>query len=141
MTGAHQARLAAVLAGGLAFGVTACSQTGPIPAAASSVSSTMPPFKHPGEVRMVDMFTHEVKIVPATDVPEGQRFVYYKDDLELTSPDGATRAVPVVEMRMFSLDGAGHLVPKAQASRLRILEIGPDGDTLRTTLLVPGAKR
>ena len=89
---------------------------------------------------MIDMFTHEVRVVPVGDVPESQRFVYFKDTLESTSSEGATRGVPVVEVRMFSLDAEGRLVAKAQASRIRILEMVPDGQTLRTTLMLPDAR-
>jgi hypothetical protein len=38
---------------------------------------------------------------------------------------------------MFSLDANGKLADKAHAARLRIIEIGPDHQPLRTTLLLP----
>ncbi|HEY9029445.1 MAG TPA: hypothetical protein VIP05_34480 [Burkholderiaceae bacterium] len=109
----------------------------PASAAESSASATMPFMNHPGAVRMVDEYTHEVRVVPLSQVPESQRFVFYKGDEEIASADGATRAVPIVEVRMFSLDADGKLVDKAHAARLRIIEIGPGHQPLRTTLLLP----
>jgi len=131
----HVARLLVLAA------MVACARQAPFSPSASaaepSASATMPLMNHPGAVRMVDEYTHEVRVVPLSQVPESQRFVFYKGDEEITSADGATRAVPIVEVRMFSLDADGKLVDKAHATRLRIIEIGPDHQPLRTTLLLP----
>lgn len=121
----------------LVAGAQPASSSRPASAAEPTASATMPLMNHPGDVRMVDEYTREVRVVPLSQVPESQRFVFYKGDEEIASAEGATRAVPIVEVRMFSLDAHGKLVDKAHAARLRIIEIGPDGQPLRTTLLLP----
>ena len=100
-------------------------------------SAAMPLAPHPGTIKMVDMFNHETRIVRIDGVPPDRRFVYFKDDLEIASADGATRAVPIIEVRMFPLDAHGQLVAKALATRIRMIELGPNEQALRTTLMVP----
>ena len=96
-----------------------------------------PTSAHPGEIRMIDMFTKVVTVVPIDSVPQGQRFVYLKEGVETSSSDIATQAVPIVEVRMLPIDAAGQLVARDKAVRIRILELGPEGQILRTTLMVP----
>lgn len=103
----------------------------------TTMSTAMPLASHPGTVKMVDMFTHETQALPADAVPPERRFVYFKDGLEISGADGATKAVPIVEVRMFPLDAQGQLVAKDKAARIRVLELGPEGQTLRTTLMLP----
>ena len=93
-------------------------------------------MKHPGTVRMVDAYTHEVRVLALSEVPEHQRFVFFRGDEAIGSAVDATRAVPIVEVRMFPLDANGKLVDKARAVRLRIVELGPDQSPLRTTLML-----
>lgn len=97
----------------------------------------MIPSAHPGEIRMIDMFTKVVTVVPIASVPQGQRFVYLKEGVETSSSDTATQAIPIVEVRMLPIDAAGHLVARDKAVRIRILELGSEGQTLRSTLMVP----
>lgn len=100
-----------------------------------TTSTPLPP--HPGEVRMLDMFTHELKVLPVQAIPEERRFVYLKDGIEVSAAAGADRAVPIVEVRMFPVDAEGRLVEKSKAVRIRITEHGPDGQSLRSTLMMP----
>lgn len=95
----------------------------------------MPSTEHPGTIRMVTMFNGEVREVPADSVPENRRFVYFKDGTEVSSPEEATEAVPVVETRMLSLDSRGNLVPPEEAAKVRIEEFGPEGRPLRWTVM------
>ena len=83
------------------------------------------------------MFSKVVTVVPIDSVPEGQRFVYLKDGVETSSRDNATQAIPIVQVRMLPIDAAGQLVARDKAVRIRILELGAEGQTLRTTLMVP----
>jgi len=95
----------------------------------------MPP--HPGQIKMVEEYDGSVRILDANTVPQRQRFVYFdKDGLEVDTPEAAVRRVPIVEVDMFSTDGEGHLVPKSKAKQLRILELGPDRQVLRSTVMV-----
>ena len=91
---------------------------------------------HPGTVTMITVFEESSKEVPVEEVPETSRFVYFIDDVETSDPESATRAVPIVEVRMFSLDDEGNLVPPDQATTIRIKEYGPEGEFLRTTRMV-----
>lgn len=97
----------------------------------------MTPAPHPGTLKMVDMFTHEASTVPIDAEPHERRFVCFKDGIEIVGAEGATTAVPIVEVRMFPLDSQGRLVAKAQAARIRVVELGPGGEPLRTTLMLP----
>jgi hypothetical protein len=44
--------------------------------------------------------------------------------------------VPIVEVRMVSVDARGNLVPKGSAAKLVIYEIGPEDRPLRHTTMV-----
>ena len=84
---------------------------------------------------MVDVFHQTSKITPVGDVPENQRFVYLKGDVETHDPHEATKRVPIVEVRMFSLDEAGNLVAPDHAKTIRIQELGPDMRPIRSTTM------
>ncbi len=96
---------------------------------------------HPGTIRMVEVQTETSRDVPIADVPEAQRFVYLKDGIETSNPAEATERVPIVEVRMISVDARGNLVPKEQATKLVIHEFGPEGRALRHTTMVRSAPR
>ena len=51
--------------------------------------------------------------VPIDEVPEAQRFVYLKDGLETGNPAEATERVPIVEVRMISVDVRGNLIARS----------------------------
>lgn len=91
---------------------------------------------HPGSIRMVEVQADTSRDVPIDEVPEDRRFVYLKDGVETYNPDEATERVPIVEVRMVSVDQRGNLVPKDQAARLVVYEIGPDNRPLRHTTMV-----
>ena len=91
---------------------------------------------HPGQIRMVDMFTKEAKEVPASDAPERQRFVYLKDGVEVSNAGQATERVPIVEVEMYPLDANGNLIAKEHAATIRIREYGPSHRLLRTTTMI-----
>lgn len=96
--------------------------------------ATFPP--HPGKIKMVDLSSGKSWEVPVADVPERQRFVYLRDDVETSDPDEATERVPIVEIQMLPLDANGNVVPKDKAVTIRIKEIGPDQRPLRSTSMV-----
>lgn len=101
-----------------------------------STMEMMPP--HPGQIKMVEEHDGSVRMLDASTVPDRQRFVYLDvNGIEVDSPDKAVSRIPIIEVRMFSTDGEGHLVPKSRAKKLRIIEMGPDHRVLRSTVLVP----
>lgn len=92
---------------------------------------------HPGSIRMVEVQTDTSRDVPVDEVPEERQFVYLtKDGVETSDPEEATERVPVVEVRMISVDARGNLVPKESATKLVIYEIGPDDRPLRHTTMI-----
>lgn len=93
---------------------------------------------HPGSIRMVDVQAGTSRDMPIDQVPEDQRFVYLKDGVETRSASEATERVPIVEVRMVSVNKRGDLVPKEQAAKLVVYEIGPEGRPLRHTTMVRG---
>jgi len=92
---------------------------------------------HPGSIRMVEVQAETSRDVPIDEVPEDRRFVYLtKEGVETADPTEATERVPIVEVRMISIDASGNLVPKGSAAKLVIYEIGPDDRPLRHTTMV-----
>ncbi len=85
---------------------------------------------------MVEVFAGTAREVRLEDVPESQRFVYLKDGVETSDPAEATERIPIVEVRMISIDERGHLVSKDDAAKLIIEERGPEGRPLRHTTMV-----
>lgn len=96
--------------------------------------SQFPP--HPGKIKLIELYSNSVREVSADDVPEHSRFVYLKDGVETHDPQEATERIPIVEEHMMSLDAHGNLVPKEQATRIRIKQFGPGQRPLRDTTLV-----
>jgi hypothetical protein len=96
----------------------------------------MKPFPdHPGKIKMVDSFHRTSKMVSIEDVPENQRFVYLKGDVETHDPSEATERVPILEVHMLSSDDRGNLVSPETAKIVRIKEFGPDMRPLRSTIM------
>jgi len=91
---------------------------------------------HPGIVKMVNMFDGSLQEIPIADIPEDKRFVFLKDDLEVTGAEEATEIVPIVEVSMSPLDDQGNLVPMEEASTIRIQEFGPERRPLRLTIML-----
>ena len=98
--------------------------------------SETPFAPHPGSIRMVEVQAETSRDVPIDEVPEDRRFVYLKDGVETGNPAEATERVPIVEVRMISVDARGNLVPKGSAAKLVIYEIGPEDRPLRHTTMV-----
>ena len=86
---------------------------------------------------MIDDYDKSVRLVKAEEVPIEHRFVYFdKAGHEIPANDAtAVERIPIVEVRMTPTDGDGHLVPKEQASMIRINEIGPEKRPLRSTTM------
>ncbi len=95
----------------------------------------MPP--HPGQIKMIEEFDGATRMVNASEVPETHRFMFLDAKGQETDPQAAVSRIPIVVVKMFSTDGQGNLVPKKRAKQLRVLEFGPDGQVLRSTVLVP----
>lgn len=95
----------------------------------------MSTLHHPGTVKMVDMFSNTTNLVSASEMPEDRRFVYFKDDVEVSDLAEATEIVPVVEVRMSPLSAKGALVSKDEATTIRIQEFGPGGRPLRWAIM------
>lgn len=96
---------------------------------------------HPGTIKMVDLSTGTAKEVPYEQAPERSRFVYLnKDGSEASDPEKAVERVPIVLVEMMPTDGHGHLVPRDEATMIRIQEFGPNRRPLRSTTLVPEKK-
>lgn len=87
---------------------------------------------------MVNVQANTSKNVPVDEVPHAQQFVYLKDGIETTDESEATERIPIVEVRMISVDERGALVPTDSATRLVIHELGPEGRALRHTTMVRG---
>jgi hypothetical protein len=96
---------------------------------------SMPFPEHPGQIRIVDLFRGTSKMAPIADVPESRRFVYLKNGIETHDPSEATERVPIVEVRMLSLNERGNLVAPEIAYKVRIDEFGPDNRPLRSTIM------
>jgi hypothetical protein len=96
---------------------------------------SMPFPEHPGQIKIVDLFRGTSKMTPIADVPESRRFVYLKNGIETHDPSEATERVPIVEVRMLSLDERGNLVAPEIAYKVRIDEFGPDNRPLRSTIM------
>jgi hypothetical protein len=92
--------------------------------------------KAPQFVRMVEVFSGEVRTVPFSEIPEEKRWVYLRDGKIVGGPDEADEVVPVVEIRRLTLDARGNLVAPEAAVRVRIEEVGPGGRPLRFTIMV-----
>lgn len=90
---------------------------------------------HPGTIRMTEEYAKTAREVPIAEVPEARRFVYLKDGKETTNPAEATERVPIVLVRMLSLDERGNLVAKEVATKVVIHEFGPEGRPLRHTTM------
>jgi hypothetical protein len=96
----------------------------------------MKPFPdHPGKVKTVDFFHKTSKSVLVGDVPENQRFVYFKNGVETHDPDEATERAPIVEVHLLSSDEIGNLVSPEIAKLVQIKEFGPEMRPLRSTTL------
>lgn len=95
---------------------------------------------HPGSIRMKEMYTGTERVVPISEVPEAQQFVWLKGGIETANKAEATERVPIVEVRMISIDERGNLVPKEEATQLVIHEFGPEGRALRHTTMVRNVK-
>lgn len=92
--------------------------------------------EHPGTIVMVDRFYGTAREVPASEVPEPERFVYLQDGVETDDPAAATERLPIVRVETIPTDGAGHLVPPESAATIRRMEFGPGRRALRSSLLV-----
>ena len=90
---------------------------------------------------MVNMFTHTVHSVDASEVPDRNKFVYLKGRVETHDPKEATERIPIVEVRMVPLDRNGSLVSADDAYEVRITEIGPNGRVLRSSLMIKDRKK
>lgn len=93
--------------------------------------------RHPGTIRLIDESDDSVVIVSADTKPERHQFVYFNSDgVEVDGPPEAVKRTPIVEVRTRPMDETGRIVPKDQAARIRVHEIGPEQKLLRWTLLV-----
>jgi len=108
-------------------------------------AKTMAFPKHPGTIKMVTMLDNSIEIEPLSEVPERHRFVYYNNkNFKVDNKEEAVRAVPIVEVRMYSKDG-DKLVPKDKASVIWIEMYDSDGNIIDTHTMwrdgIRGGKR
>ncbi|HZO16820.1 MAG TPA: hypothetical protein VFB62_26265 [Polyangiaceae bacterium] len=89
---------------------------------------------HPGTIVLVDRATGEEKERPADEFPEAQRYVYLRNGEETLVPEEATERVPIVRIETATMDDRGNLVPREQATRMHVMELGPDGRRLRLNI-------
>lgn len=101
----------------------------------------MTDVKHPGTIKMTNVFENTTKEKSIKDIPETKWFAYLKDGTETLDKEQATEIVPIVEVRMLSLDEKGNLVSTKEASTVKIKEYGPDERFLRSTTMIPNKKR
>ena len=92
---------------------------------------------HPGTIVLVDRATGEEQERPADEFPEAERYVYLRDGEETFVPEEATERIPIVRIETVPLDDRGNLVPRERASRIKVLELGPERRRLRLTLMAP----
>lgn len=112
----------------LLIAVSACAVRGEESTAAKEAV-----MNHPGTIRFVDVYENRVREVPAEQVPLNKRFVFLRNGVEVESASVADEVVPIVEVRMRSLNRNGELVAPEHAETIRIEEIGPAGRPLRWT--------
>ncbi|MFO0588091.1 MAG: hypothetical protein U0441_11150 [Polyangiaceae bacterium] len=86
---------------------------------------------HPGTIRMVEVPSGPVRVIPADEVPETSRFVWFRDGEETLDADEATERVPVLEVHIHTVDAAGSPSPRASAAKIVVEEFGPGGRFLR----------
>jgi hypothetical protein len=89
---------------------------------------------HPGTIVLVDRGTGEEEERPADEFPASQQFVYLKNGEETIVPAEATDRIPIVRIETIPLDAQGNLVPREQATQMRVLEFGPDDQRLRLSI-------
>jgi len=104
-------------------------------------TKNMTDVKHPGTIKMTNVFENTTKEKSIKDIPETKWFAYLKDGTETLDKEQATEIVPIVEVRMLSLDEKGNLVSTKEASTVKIKEYGPDERFLRSTTMIPNKKR
>jgi len=89
---------------------------------------------HPGTITNVDLFDGTSVEVPASEVPEAQRFVYAANGVGTEDRERATERFPVVRVETLPTDGRGNIVPKGAARIHRVTELGPGGRLLRSSI-------
>jgi hypothetical protein len=91
---------------------------------------------HPGTIVLVDRAAGTEEARPADEFPELQRYLYLKDGQETLQPETATERIPIVRIETVPLDARGQLVPREQATEMRVTEFGPDNRRLRLRMRV-----
>lgn len=92
---------------------------------------------HPGFVTFETVATAEIRRASIEEIPEEKRFVYFKDGKVVDNDELADEAVPIVKVRLVSTDMDGNLVEPSLAQQIDIIEFGPEGRRLRSTLMLP----
>lgn len=89
---------------------------------------------HPGKVVFRSAWDHGEKTVPANEIPDVNKFVYYDAAGSVTSDTAhAIKRVPILEVNMVSLDKDGKLINPKNAVSITVTEYGPNHHELRHT--------
>ncbi|MDF0606976.1 hypothetical protein HZU77_015190 [Neisseriaceae bacterium TC5R-5] len=99
-------------------------------------------FRYPAPkmIKMVDMYSKEIKLELAETVPEGMRFLFLKKGHEVSREEDADEIIPVVEIRRYSFNENWKLVPQNLAINVKIDQIDNSGNILRITKFKTGKK-
>lgn len=89
---------------------------------------------HPGTILLVDRATGVEEARPADEFPPQQRFVHLRNGEETMVPEEATERIPIVRIETIPLDSHGNLVPREQATKMQVIEFGPDERRLRLSI-------
>lgn len=81
---------------------------------------------HPREIIEVDMFSKKAKANPATDYPESIRFMEVVDNEN-------TKLIPIAEIRVYTFNSKGELVPKEKAESMLIEYLDANKKVIHST--------
>lgn len=100
--------------------------------------------KHPGTIKFITMLDKTEEIEKISEIPEINQFVYYDDKNVKVSKKDAVKAIPILEVRMYSKAG-GVLVPKDKASYIWLEMYDENGNIIDTQTMwrdgIRGGKR
>jgi hypothetical protein len=93
--------------------------------------------RHPGTILIVDESTGDVVLVNVEKIPEEEQFVYIDKDQRTTHDKAqAVRRIPIVEIRMLSLDANNEVVPPHQGTTMYVSAYGKRQRLLRSLTLI-----
>jgi hypothetical protein len=91
----------------------------------------------PATIKIATVALKKTEVVTSDSVPESDRLVMIDDQgIETHDPKQAKETIPVVEIRVVTLNGKGELVAPDQAHTMRILLYGAGERLLRSTTMV-----